>query len=128
MQNSENINNEPSSQVSPVKYRAIDIKLRGGIDYKKYKDKLNRLKANVSYNTKKLQTLTPETKKYKAIEEKIDKYNYERFILKLNEVQIEAIKTYCEHNKLPFNLEEERNKILKIKGNDSLLSGMTHSP
>ena len=119
MQNSENINNEPSSQVSPVKYRSIDIKLRGGVDYKKYKDKLNRLKANVSYNTKKLQTLTPETKKYKAIKEKIDKYNYERFILKLNEVQIEAIKTYCEHNKLPLNLEEERNKILKIKGDDS---------
>ena len=118
MQDIENMNNEPSSQVSPVKYRSMNIKLRGGIDYKKYKDMLNRLKANVSYNTKKLQTLTPETKKYKAIEEKIDKYNYERFILKLNEVQIEAIKTYCEHNKLPFNLEEERNKILKI--NDSL--------
>lgn len=95
-----------------MSHPALDNKLRGGIDYKTYKDKLNQLKSKASYHLKILKTLEPETERYKTVEAKIKKINYDRFILKLNESQIKTLKAFCEYHNISFDPDEERIKIL----------------
>ena len=77
--------------------------------------RLNNIKAKINYYNNKLKgevrgkevILTDEQKA--EYEQKIKDLNYERFILKLNDRDLKVLKTYCEYNKIPLDIESITN-------------------
>ena len=77
-----------------------------------YTLKLNQIKSNIWYAKDQLKRDDLKDEQREKLQNKVSKLEYERFILKLNVNQKNAINKFCEYNKIDKRVEDIINEII----------------
>ena len=77
-----------------------------------YTLKLRQIKSNIWYTKDQLKRDDLKDEQREKLQNKVSKLEYDRFILKLNVNQKNAINKFCEYNKIDKRVEDIINEII----------------